>query len=44
MNKPVIIVADLEVQPRPAAFAATGPATERFDARMGSRSTTWTAG
>jgi uncharacterized cupin superfamily protein/pimeloyl-ACP methyl ester carboxylesterase len=35
MGKPVINVADVELLPRPAAFAATGPAAERFDARMG---------
>lgn len=35
MPKPVINLADIELQPRPAAFAATGPAAERFDARMG---------
>jgi len=35
MNKPIINIAEVELQPRPAAFAATGPAAERFDARMG---------
>ena len=35
MNKPIINVADVELLPRPAAFAATGPAAEKFDARMG---------
>lgn len=32
MNKPI---ADIELQPRPPAYAATGPAAERYDARMG---------
>ena len=35
MAKPVINVADIELTPRPSAFAASGPAAERFDARMG---------
>ena len=35
MVKPVINIADVELQPRPAAMAATGPAAERFDARLG---------
>ncbi len=35
MTKPILNIADVELQPRPAAFAATGPAAERFDARMG---------
>lgn len=35
MNKPVINIADIELQPRPQAYAATGPAAERYDARMG---------
>ncbi len=35
MNKPVINISDVELQPRPAAYAATGPAAERYDARMG---------
>jgi len=35
MHKPIINIADVELQPRPAAFAATGPAAEKFDARMG---------
>lgn len=35
MNKPVINIADIELQPRPPAFAPTGDAAERFDARIG---------
>ena len=35
MPKPILNIADVKLQPRPAAFAATGPAAERFDARMG---------
>lgn len=35
MSKPVINLADVELSPRPAAFAATGPAAERYEARMG---------
>jgi uncharacterized cupin superfamily protein len=35
MDKPVINIADIELQPRPAAFAANGEAAERFDARIG---------
>ena len=35
MTKPVVNIADIELQPRPAAFAATGAAAERYDARMG---------
>lgn len=35
MAKPIINIADIELNPRPPAFAATGPAVERFDARMG---------
>lgn len=34
MPKPIVNVADLELQPRPAQFKATGPAAQRFDARM----------
>lgn len=34
MTKPIINIADIQLDPRPA-FAPTGPATERFDARMG---------
>jgi uncharacterized cupin superfamily protein len=35
MPHPILNLADVELQPRPAAFAATGPAAERYDARMG---------
>lgn len=35
MKRPIINVADVELQPRSAAFAAPGPAAARFDARMG---------
>ena len=36
MDKPIVNIADVELKPRPPAFAATGPAAARFDARMGS--------
>lgn len=35
MKRPVINIADVKLMPRPEAMAATGPAAERFDARMG---------
>lgn len=35
MSKPIVNIADIELQPRPPAYAATGPAAERYDARMG---------
>ncbi len=35
MTKPVVNISEVELHPRPAGFAATGPAAERFDARMG---------
>lgn len=35
MSKPVVNIADIELQPRPPAYAATGAAAERYDARMG---------
>lgn len=35
MVKPILNIADVELQSRSAALAATGPAAERFDARMG---------
>ena len=35
MPKPILNLADVTLQPRPAMVAATGPAAERFDARMG---------
>ena len=35
MSQRIINIDEVELQPRPAAFAATGPAAEVFDARMG---------
>ncbi|MFS8063077.1 MAG: cupin domain-containing protein [Luteimonas sp.] len=35
MAKPILNIADVELRPRPAAFAAGGDAGQRFDARMG---------
>ena len=35
MPHPILNLADVELSPRSAAFAATGPAAERYDARMG---------
>lgn len=35
MHRPIINIADVDLQPRPAAFAATGAAAQRYDARMG---------
>lgn len=35
MNKPIINLSEVQLHPRPATFAATGDAAERFDARMG---------
>lgn len=35
MTKPVVNIGDIELQPRPEAFAPTGKAAERYDARMG---------
>lgn len=35
MEKPVINIAEIELQPRPAAFAPEGEAAQRFDARIG---------
>ncbi len=35
MVKPILNIADVKLQPRPASFAPTGPSAERFDARMG---------
>jgi uncharacterized cupin superfamily protein len=35
MTKPILNIAEVELQPRPAAFAATGDAAQRYDARMG---------
>ena len=34
MNKPIVNVADVELQPIPDAFAAKGDAAERFEMRM----------
>lgn len=35
MTKPIINIADVELEPRPPGFAPSGPAAERYDARMG---------
>lgn len=35
MTKSVINIADIELEPRPTALSPSGPAAERFDARMG---------
>jgi uncharacterized cupin superfamily protein len=35
MPKPIINIADVELEPRPPGFAPSGPAAERFDAKMG---------
>jgi uncharacterized cupin superfamily protein len=35
MPNPILNIADVELSPRPAAFAPSGTAAERFDARMG---------
>lgn len=35
MVKPVINISEVELQPRPAAMAATGEAAGKYDARMG---------
>ena len=35
MKPPICNIADIPLQPRPAVFAATGAAAERYDARMG---------
>ncbi len=35
MGKPIINVDEVELQPRPSAFAAKGPAAEKFDSKMG---------
>ncbi len=35
MTTPIINIADVELGPRPSAFAPTETAAERFDARMG---------
>jgi len=35
MDKPVIDIADIDLQQRPAAFAPSGDPAQRFDARIG---------
>lgn len=35
MVKPIVNIADIELQPRPPEFAPSGPASERFEATMG---------
>jgi uncharacterized cupin superfamily protein len=35
MNKPIINIADVVMEPRPPGMAATGAAAERYDAKMG---------
>ena len=35
MTRPIVNVADVELEPRPAALAATGPAAERYESRVG---------
>src|SRR5262249_51323038 len=35
MTRPILNIADVELPPRPAAFAAKGPAAQRYDARTG---------
>lgn len=35
MSRPILNIADVELQPRPAAFAPTGAAATRYDARVG---------
>jgi uncharacterized cupin superfamily protein len=35
MNKPILNIAELELQPRPPVFAPTGAAAQRYEARMG---------
>jgi len=35
MTRPILNLDEIEMHPRPAAYAATGPAAERYDARMG---------
>jgi len=35
MRKHIINIAEVELQPRPPQFAPTGPAAERFEARVG---------
>lgn len=35
MTKPLINIAEVELQPRPAAMNPTGPTADRYDAKMG---------
>lgn len=35
MPRPILNINDVELQPRPPGLAATGPASARYDARMG---------
>lgn len=35
MTNPILDIADVELQARPPAFAPTGTAAQRYDARMG---------
>lgn len=35
MTKPIINIADVKLQPRPPAFAATGSAAQKYEAKMG---------
>ena len=35
MANPVLNIADVELQPRPAAYSASGEAAGKYDARMG---------
>lgn len=35
MSKPILNISEVELKPRPAAFAPTGAAAGKFDARMG---------
>src|SRR3954454_21704834 len=39
MRRNIINIAEIELQPRPPQFAPTGPAAERYEARMGVVST-----
>ncbi|WP_367025949.1 cupin domain-containing protein [Methylococcus sp. ANG] len=35
MTKPIVNIADIALEPRPPAFAPTGAAAERYEAKMG---------
>ena len=35
MKRPIVNIADIELEPRPAAFAPSGSTEERFDAKIG---------